>query len=67
MALVMRELARGQLERCPPDMLLEPKVGHIMGVEFNRAEELIEIGTKCAEDGVPANPEAFSRNTGTDH
>lgn len=47
-SLIMRELAKGQLERDPPDILIEPKVGQIMSFEFHRAAELIEIGRACA-------------------
>jgi NTE family protein len=53
-ALIMRELAKGQINRCPPDFLLEPKVGHIMPIEFNRADELIEIGYQIMEAQLPA-------------
>jgi NTE family protein len=53
-ALIMRELAKGQISRCPPDFLLEPKVGHIMPIEFNRADELIDIGWQFMEAQLPA-------------
>lgn len=33
----------------PPDVLLEPKLGHIRLVEFHRATEAIEVGYRCAE------------------
>ncbi|TNE39193.1 MAG: hypothetical protein EP347_05015 [Alphaproteobacteria bacterium] len=64
-SLVMRELAKGQLERNPPDVLIEPKVGQIMSFEFHRASELIEIGRECAKsrmDDIRAALEPGSRD-----
>ncbi len=36
----------------PPDLLIQPKLGHIRFLEFDRAEEIIEIGYQTARQAL---------------
>ena len=38
------QITRTRLHMDPPDLLIQPKLGHIRFLEFNRAEEIINIG-----------------------
>jgi len=38
------QITRTRLHIEPPDLLIQPKLGHIRFLEFNRAEEIINIG-----------------------
>ena len=38
------QITRTRLQMEPPDLLIQPKLGHIRFLEFNRAEEIINIG-----------------------
>jgi NTE family protein len=49
-ALILRELGKGQERACPADLLIEPKVGHITLIEFDRADELIALGRAAVEE-----------------
>ncbi|MCU4676014.1 patatin-like phospholipase RssA [Catenovulum sp. 2E275] len=42
--IMQNRITRSRLAADPPDILIQPKVGHIGIMEFNRAEEAIEIG-----------------------
>lgn len=52
-ALLMRELGRAQLANAPADVTLEPRVGHISMIEFDRAAEMIALGRQAAEEKLP--------------
>ena len=51
--LLMAELARHTLAADPPDLALTLPVGHIDIHDFTRAEELIAIGRRSAEEALP--------------
>ncbi len=51
-ALIMRQLAKAQQEAHPPELMIEPKVGHIMQIEFHKADELIRIGDDTVENMI---------------
>jgi NTE family protein len=50
LSLVMMHLARQSLTIDPPDLLLEPRIGHIDVRNFTRADELIALGAACVEE-----------------
>lgn len=52
--LLLNQISRLSLTVEPPDMELAPAVGHIDVRSFNRAHELIEIGSRAVEDAWPA-------------
>jgi NTE family protein len=52
-AMIIRELARGQHANCPSDIWIEPKVGHIGVSEFHRADELMDLGRSAAKEALP--------------
>lgn len=52
-ALVLREIARGHAAISPADIYVEPKVGHITQIEFDKADELIALGRQAIESRLP--------------
>jgi NTE family protein len=52
-ALVLREIARGHAATSPADIYIEPKVGHITQIEFDKADELIALGRRSIEMRLP--------------
>jgi predicted acylesterase/phospholipase RssA len=51
-ALMMRQLSRHQNAADPAELCIMPRVGHIFHGEFNRADELIRIGTEAMDDAL---------------
>ncbi len=51
LSIIMDRIARARLAGDPPDLQIEPRVGHIGLMEFDRAAELIEEG-RAAVDRV---------------
>lgn len=54
------QITRTRLQMDPPDLLIQPRLGHIRFLEFNRAEEIIDIGYEeahkqlaCGFDNLP--------------
>lgn len=47
--IMQDRVTRSRLAGDPPDILLNPKLGHIGIMEFHRAEEAIVIGRACVE------------------
>ncbi len=58
--IVQDRLARSRLAGDPPDIMITPRVGHISLLEFERAEEAIELGERAAEATLPHIEEAAS-------
>lgn len=54
LSLVMMHLARQSLAIDPPDLLLEPRIGHIDVRNFTKADELIELGAACVAENWDA-------------
>ena len=52
-ALILREIARGHAATCPADVYIEPKVGHITQIEFDKADELIALGREAIKVKIP--------------
>ncbi len=53
-SLYMRELTKSKLAVAPPNVHIVPKIGHITLVEFDRADELIELGRQATNDAMPS-------------
>lgn len=47
--IVMDRITRARLAGDPPDVLVTPQVGHIQLLDFDRAEELIELGREAVD------------------
>jgi NTE family protein len=47
--IIQDRISRARLAGDPPDLSLQPKLGHIGLSEFHRADELIKIGYECAK------------------
>ena len=51
--IIQDRISRARLAGDPPDMSLQPKLGHIGLSEFHRAEEAIELGYEAARAHLP--------------
>lgn len=51
--IVMDRLTRTRLAADPADILIEPDIGHIGLLEFDRADEMIALGAQAAERSLP--------------
>ncbi len=51
--IIQDRLSRSRLAGDPPDVLLAPRLGHIGLLEFDRAEESIEIAAAAVEAAMP--------------
>jgi len=52
-SIIMERLTRARLAGDPPDIVIEPKLGHIGLVEFDRAAASIEVGETAVERAWP--------------
>lgn len=59
--IMEEQIAAARLQLHPPDILLQPEVGHLNILEFNHADEAIAAGRKCAEQALPAIRRALDR------
>lgn len=53
LSILQDRLTRSRLAGEPPDIHIKPAVGHIGLLEFEKAEELIQLGEEAAERLVP--------------
>ena len=53
------QITRAQLRITPPDLLLQPPLGSVHFLEFNRAEEIISIGYETARQQIEQLPTDF--------
>lgn len=51
--ILQDRISRSRLAGDPPDVIIQPHVGHIGLLEFNRAEEAIAAGYDAAERALP--------------
>jgi NTE family protein len=51
--IVMDRLTRTRLAADPADILIEPDIGHIGLLEFDRADEMIALGARATERNLP--------------
>lgn len=53
LGMLLDRITKSRLAGDPPDVLIEPRISHIGFHEFDRSDELIEIGQKSAEKALP--------------
>lgn len=58
--IVQDRLNRSRMAGDPADIAIEPRLGHIGLLEFDRAEEAIEEGRAAAEQALPAIADAYA-------
>ncbi len=58
--IVMDRLTRSRLAGDPPDVSLLPSIGHIALLDFDKADELIELGAECVDRELPYIRNALS-------
>ncbi len=51
--ILMDRITRSRLGGDPADVLVTPQVGHVPLLDFDRAEELIELGAKAVDASLP--------------
>jgi NTE family protein len=58
--IVQDRIARSRLAGEPPDVSINPRVGHIGLLDFHRADELIELGEVAVERAMPEIRDAIT-------
>jgi len=58
--IVQDRLNRSRMAGDPADVAIEPRLGHIGLLEFDRAEEAIQEGRQAAERALPALADAYA-------
>ena len=58
--IVQDRIARGRLAGEPPDVSINPRVGHIGLLDFHRADELIALGEAAVERAMPEIHDAIA-------
>ncbi len=58
--IIMDRLSRSRMAGDPADVLIAPRIGHISLLEFDRAEELIQLGEESVEQVLPFLEEALA-------
>lgn len=53
LSIMQDRMTRSRLAGDPPDIHIKPEIGHIGLLEFEKAQELIDLGEKAAEDALP--------------
>ena len=57
--IILDRMGRTRLAAEPPDVAIDPRLGHIGAAEFDRAAELIDLGYAAAEAAIPDIREAL--------
>lgn len=60
LSIMQDRLSRSRLAGDPPDIHIKPRIGHIGLMEFEKAEELIQLGREAAEQSLPDILHAYS-------
>jgi NTE family protein len=58
--IVQDRIARSRLAGEPPDVSINPRVGHVGLLDFHRADELIELGEAAVERAMPEIRDAIT-------
>lgn len=58
--IIQDRIARSRLAGDPPDVTINPRIGHIGLLEFHRADELISAGEMAVERAMPEINDAIS-------
>jgi NTE family protein len=59
LTIVQDRLARSRLAGEPPDVLIAPRIGHIGLMEFERLDELMDLGEQAVEAVLPQLRDAW--------
>lgn len=60
LGIIQDRITRSRLAGDPPDVHIKPAIGHVGMLEFERAEELIQLGVEAAEKALPEIQSAMS-------
>ena len=58
--IMQDRIARARLAGDPPDVMINPRLGHVGWFDFHRAQEAIEMGTRVTERALEEIGEAVS-------
>jgi len=58
--ILQDRIARSRLAGEPPDVAIDPRIGHIGLAEFDRADEMIDAGAAAVESRLPQIRDALS-------
>ncbi|AMN41195.1 patatin-like phospholipase family protein [Rhodoplanes sp. Z2-YC6860] len=58
--IMQDRIARARLAGDPPDVMINPRLGHVGWFDFHRAQEAIDIGTRVAERAMDEINEAIA-------
>jgi NTE family protein len=58
--IMQDRIARARLAGDPPDVMINPRLGHVGWFDFHRAQEAIEVGARAAERALDEIGEAVS-------
>lgn len=58
--IIQDRIARSRLAGDPPDVSINPRIGHIGLLEFDRADELIRAGEQAVERAMPEIQDAIA-------
>ncbi|MDH3228568.1 MAG: patatin-like phospholipase family protein [Alphaproteobacteria bacterium] len=58
--IVQDRIARSRLAGEPPDVSINPRVGHVGLLDFHRADELVELGEAAVERAMPEIQDAIA-------
>jgi NTE family protein len=58
--IMQDRITRARLAGDPPDVMINPRVGHIGWFDFHRAQEAIEVGARAAERALDDISEAVT-------
>jgi NTE family protein len=58
--IMQDRIARARLAGDPPDVMINPRLGHVGWFDFHRAQEAIDVGTRVAERAMDEINEALA-------
>ena len=58
--IMQDRITRARLAGDPPDVMINPRLGHVGWFDFHRAQEAIEVGARAAERALEEIGEAVS-------
>lgn len=58
--IVMDRLSRSRMAGDPPDVLVSPRIGHISLLDFDKADEMIDLGRESVLRAMPYLDEALA-------
>jgi NTE family protein len=58
--ILQDRIARSRLAGDPPDVVIDPHIGHIGMAEFDRASDLIDAGREAVERKLPQIRDALT-------